>query len=196
MHSTFSFWMNKLCKSIVRFAVGGLFVFGNVTASYGQTATGISATAFAELPKDAVLKVRAGRDLPLERDLVVEATKLLTRRGYTVAQRGDVIVTVEGPSPVPGAKFANPNSGEDGYRVLETQRGDSAVQVPLSQNEAKPSAAVFTLRMSAYRPGQSNLWVGSASGPDNGGGRRATTFALAQSLIAVFGQSTPKPEAE
>lgn len=152
--------------------------------------------AFAAVPADAILEVRAGRDLPLERDLVEEVIKRLTARGYVVAQRGSIVVTIEGTAPVPGAAMANPNSGEDGFRVLNTPRGDSAVQVPFNRDEAKPSAAKFTLRMSAYRPGQSNLWVGSASGPDNGGGRRATSIALAQALIVVFGRSTAKPDAE
>jgi hypothetical protein len=174
-----------------------LLVFAAIsTTAVAQSSADVSATAFADIPADAVLEVRAGRDLPLERDLVDEVSKRLIARGYVVAHRGSIVVTVEGTAPVPGVAMANPNSGEDGFRVLNTPKGNSAVQVPFNRDEAKPSAAIFTLRMSAYRPGQSNLWVGSASGPDNGGGRRATTFALAQALIAVFGRSTARPDAE
>ncbi len=179
----------KIVTIAVCFAVG-------LPIAYAQSSADVSATAFADIPAEAVLEVRAGRDLPLERDLVDEVSKRLIARGYVVAQRGSIVVTVEGTAPVPGVAMANPNSGEDGFRVLDTPKGDSAVQVPFNRDEAKPSAAIFKLRMSAYRPGQSNLWVGSASGPDNGGGRRATTFALAQDLIAVFGRSTARPDAE
>lgn len=175
------------------FILGVLLLYSPVQA---QSPSSLSATAFAELPVDAIFEVRAASDLPLERDLVAEVTKLLMARGYTVAQRGNLIVTVQGTSSLPGVKFANPNSGEDGYRVLDTPRGDSVIEVPLRQKDTQPSAAVFAVGMSAYRPGQSNLWVGRASAPDNGGGRRATSFALAQSLIAVFGRSTARPAAE
>jgi hypothetical protein len=161
-----------------------------------QTPTGLSANAFAEMPANVVLELRAGRDLPLERDLIVEASALLTAQGYTVAQRGDVIVTVDSTTPLPGVSSRSTVTVDQRLRSMGTLRNDKGVTVPFNKKDAAPGAAVFTLRMSAYRPGKSNLWVGQASGPDNGGGRRATTFALAKSLIATFGQSTPEPAAE
>lgn len=189
--------MNRFIQSIFS-NIAAAAIYGTVisTVAFAQAPQDISATAFADIPADAILEIRAGRDLPLERDLVIEATKRLTARGYTVASRGTIVVTIEGTAPVPGVSSSKGNAGEDGLRVLDSRRADSAIQVPLSSTESKSNASIFRLRMSAYRPGQSNLWVGSASGPDNGGGRRATSIALAQALIAVFGRSTAKPDAE
>lgn len=181
-----------LCK-FIGVACG---VVGLSSIAFAQTSFAVSATAFAGIPADAILEVRAGRDLPLERDLVSEAVKRLTARGYTVAPRGTIMVTIEGSAPVPGVVAPNGSTGEDGLRVIDRRRNDSAVQVPFSSDDPQSAASVFTLRMSAYRPGQSNLWVGSASAPDNGGGRRATSIALAQALIAAFGRSTTRPDAE
>jgi hypothetical protein len=153
--------------------------------SFAQVPQSMTATAFAAFPANAVLEVRAGRDLPLERDLVAEASKLL------VAPRGDIIVTVDSTTPLPGIASRNAFTNEDRLRSMDTRRNDGGVQVPFNKSDEEPGAAVFALRMSAYRPGESNLWVGQASGPDAGSGRRGTTFALAESLISVFGQSFP-----
>lgn len=161
--------------------------------TFAQSNPRLAATAFAELPSDAIIEVRAGRDLPLERDLVKEVSKLLTIAGFDVAARGTIVVTVEGSAPLPGVSARNAFTNDDRLRSMETRRNDRGVQMQFNNTEAEPGAAMFTLRMSAYKPGGSNLWVGSVSGPDNGGGRRATTFALAKSLVDVFGQSTPKP---
>ena len=163
--------------------------------AFAQSNPNLAATSFAELPSDAVLEVRAGRDLPLERDLVKEVSKLLTARGFSVAARGTIVVTVEGSMPLPGVSARNAFTNDDRLRSMDTRRNDRGVQMQFNNTEAEPGAATFTLRMSAYQPGGSNLWVGNVSGPDNGGGRRATTFALAKSLVEVFGQSTPKPSA-
>jgi hypothetical protein len=159
--------------------------------SFAQVPQSMTATAFAAFPANAVLEVRAGRDLPLERDLVAEASKLLVARGFTVAPRGDIIVTVDSTTPLPGIASRNAFTNEDRLRSMDTRRNDGGVQVLFNKSDEEPGAAVFALRMSAYRPGESNLWVGQASGPDAGSGRRGTTFALAESLISVFGQSFP-----
>lgn len=162
------------------------------TGAFAQSNMQPVTTAFADLPSDAVLEVRAGRDLPLERDLVVEVSKLLAARGFTVAERGSIVVTVEGSTPLPGVSARNAFTNDDRLRSMDARRNDRGVQMQFNNTEAEPGAAIFSLRMSAYQPGQSNLWVGHVSGPDNGSGRRATTFALAKSLVDVFGQSTPK----
>lgn len=163
---------------------------------HAQSLTGISATAFADMPWSATLEIRAGRDLPLERDLVSEVSRLLAAQGYTVAPRGDVIVTVDGGTPLPGVESRSPVTFDQRLRSMGTVHNDKGVTIPFNRKDAAPGAAVFTLRMSAYRPGQSNLWVGQVSGPNNGGGRRATTFALAESLISKFGQSATESAAE
>ena len=160
-------------------------------AAFAQSNMQPVTTAFADLPTDAVLEVRTGRDLPLERDLVVEVSKLLAARGFRVAERGSIVVTVEGSAPLPGVSARNAFTNDDRLRSMDARRNDQGVQMQFNKSEAEPGAAIFTLRMSAYQPGQSNLWVGRVSGPDNGGGRRATTYALAKSLVDVFGKSTP-----
>jgi len=68
-------------------------------------------------------------------------------------------------------------------------RNDRAVLVPYEQRKGEPGASVFVVRMSAYRPGQSNLWVAEASAPDNGSGRQSTSLRLAQALVDRLGQS-------
>ena len=177
---------------IVTYLFLSLFLAAMPANAFAQSSPGLAATAFAELPSDAVLEVRAGRDLPLERDLVVEVSKLLAARGFTVAERGSIVVTVEGSTPLPGVSARNAFTNDDRLRSMDARRNDQGVQMQFNKSEAEPGAAIFTLRMSAYQSGQSNLWVGHVSGPDNGSGRRATTFALAKSLVDVFGQSTPK----
>lgn len=193
MRSTLSVPVTRYITPIICAVIG---VFLIASATIAQTPVGVSATAFADMPVDAVLELRAGRDLPLERDLVAEAGKLLAARGYTIAQRGNVIVTVDSTTPLPGISSRSTVTVDQRLRSMGTLRNDKGVTVPFNKKDADPGAAVFTLRMSAYRPGQSNLWVGQASGPDNGGGRRATTFSLAQSLIALFGQSSPQSAVE
>ncbi len=153
---------------------------------------GLSATAFATFPFGEVIEVRPGKDLPLERDLVVEVRQLLAAGGITVADKGQVIVTVDSTTPLPGIPARNAFTNEDRLRSMDTRRNDRGVTMLFDDLEGEPSASVFTLRMSAYRPGQSNLWVGQASAPDNGSGRRSVTLGLAQSLVDVFGQSTAK----
>lgn len=161
-----------------------------------QTGLDMSATAFADLDPAEILEVRAGRDLPLERDLVVEVRKLLSARGFTVADRGAVIVTVDSTTPLPGIESRNAFTNDDRLRTMDNRRNDRAVLVPFDKKDAEPGASVFTIRMSAYRPGQSNLWVGQASAPDNGSGRRGTTLKLAGSLAEVFGKTSPKAAPE
>jgi len=156
-----------------------------------QSIESLSAIAFAELEPTETLEVRAGRDLPLERDLVIEVGKLLEGRGFIVAERGDVIVTVDSTTALPGIQSRNAFTNDDRLRTMDNTRNDRAVLVPFSNRDAEPGASKFTLRMSAYRPGQSNLWVGTASAPDNGSGRRGTTLGLANALVEVFGTSTP-----
>ncbi|NKB44199.1 MAG: hypothetical protein GKS03_07950 [Alphaproteobacteria bacterium] len=175
-------------------AIAALFLLSSTV--FAQSPSGMSATAFAEIPPNAILEIRAGRDLPLERDLVNEVGTLLSARGYTVAPRGEVVVTIDSTTPLPGIGSRSAITVDQRLRSMNTLRNDKGVTVPFNRKDAAPGAAVFTLRMSAYRPGQSNLWVGQASGPDNGSGRRATTFTLAKSLIAIFGQSTPDSAAQ
>lgn len=171
-----------------------LLVFAvDTIPAHSQPVAAVSATAFAALEPTETLEVRAGRDLPLERDLVIEVRKLLEARGFVVAERGDVIVTVDSTTALPGIESRNAFTNEDRLRTMDDTRNDRAVLVPFSNRDAEPGASKFTLRMSAYRPGQSNLWVGSASAPDNGSGRRGTTLNLANSLVAVFGASIPDP---
>ena len=153
---------------------------------------GLSATAFAPFPFGEAIEVRPGRDLPLERDLVVEVRQLLAARGLTVADRGQVIVTVDSTTPLPGIAARNAFTNEDRLRSMDARRNDRGVTMLFDDLKGEPSASVFTLRMSAYRPGQSNLWVGQASALDNGSGRRSVTLGLAQSLVGIFGQSSAK----
>ena len=151
---------------------------------------GLSATAFAPFPFGEVIEVRPGRDLPLERDLVVEVQQLLAARGLSVAEKGQVIVTVDSTTPLPGIAARNAFTNEDRLRSMDARRNDRGVTMLFDDLKGEPSASVFTLRMAAYRPGQSNLWVGHASALDNGSGRRSVTLGLAQSLANIFGQSS------
>lgn len=153
--------------------------------------SGVSATAFAPMPFDEVIEVRAGRDLPLERDLVVEVQRLLTARGFRIGEKGQIVVTVDSTTPLPGIAARNAFTNDDRLRSMESRRNDRGVTMRFDDNNPEPGAAVFTMRMSAYRPGQTNLWVGEASTPDNGSGRRSTTLTLAESLVNVFGRSEP-----
>ena len=153
--------------------------------------SGVSATAFAPFPFDEVLEVRTGRDLPLERDLVDEVLKLLRARGFQVAEKGQIVVTVDSTTPLPGIAARNAFTNDDRLRSMDAQRNDRGVTMRFDYSNAEPGAAVFTMRMSAYRPGQSNLWVGEASTPDNGSGRRSTTLQLADALVDVLGRSEP-----
>lgn len=161
-----------------------------------QTSIDISATAFASIELTESIEVRAGRDLPLERDLVIEIRKLLNARGFVVAERGGIVVTVDSTTPLPGIEARNAFTNEDRLRSMDSRRNDRAVLVPFDKKDAEPGDSVFILRMSAYRPGQSNLWVGQAAAPDNGSGRRGTTLSLAKSLVAAFGTSVPATPAE
>lgn len=168
-------------------------LFAGSSLAQAQTATSMTATAFDTIPAGETLEVRPGRDLPLERDLVEEVGRLLSARGYTVADRGQVIVTVDSTTPLPGIAARNAFTNEDRLRSMDTRRNDRGVTMRFDDNNAKPGASVFTLRMSAYRPGQANLWVGQASAPDNGTGRRSTTLLLAADLVDIFGRSTGEP---
>lgn len=161
-----------------------------------QSSVDISATAFGSLDAAEVIDVRAGRDLPLERDLVVEVRMLLSARGFNVSERGGVVLTVDSTTALPGIQSRNAFTNEDRLRTMDTRRNDRAVLVPFRNRDPEPGASVFTLRMSAYRPGESNLWVGQASAPDNGSGRHGTTLALAQSLVDVFGTSVTESPAD
>lgn len=190
--------MSRRAIGLRGLALIGVFV-ACVSDSYdadAQTGLDMSATAFADLDPAEVLEVRAGRDLPLERDLVAEVRKLLEARGFVVAERGDVIVTVDSTTPLPGIESRNAFTNEDRLRTMDSRRNDRAVLVPFDNKNAEPGASVFTMRMSAYRPGQSNLWVGQASAPDNGSGRRGTTLRLAGSLVGVFGKTSPQAAPE
>lgn len=184
--------MSKVSR-FAEFLFGLLIMFGVVTTGQADDQPGLelSATAFAQFETGDVLEVRPGRDLPLERDLVVEIRKLLTAQGFAVADRGNVVVTVDSTTALPGIESRKAFTHEDRLRTMDTSRNDRAVLVPFSNRDADPGASVFTLRMSAYRPGQSNLWVGTASAPDDGSGRHGTTLRLADSLTAVFGTSSP-----
>lgn len=173
--------------------VGFFFVF--VSLAWGQTnvlpKTDVSATAFGPMPAGVVLEVRTGRDLPLERDLVEEVRKLLIARGYQVAEKGQVVVTVDSTTPVPGIASRNAFTNDDRLRSMDSLRNDRGVTMKFDDENAQPGAAIFTMRMSAYKPGQANLWVGEASTPDNGSGRNSTTLQLARTLVDVFGRSAP-----
>lgn len=182
-------------RNLPLYILSGVLILAlpGISRPSAQIKADLSATAFADLEVGDVLEVRPGRDLPLERDLVVEVRKLLSAQGFTVAERGSVIVTIDSTTALPGIASRNAFTNEDRLRTMDMRRNDRAVLVPYGRRDAEPGASRFTLRMSAYRPGQSNLWVGTASAPDDGSGRRGTTLALAQSLIALFGQSSPEP---
>jgi hypothetical protein len=173
-----------LCLSLVSFAA-----IGQTDGEGGGT--DLSATAFAPFPFTEVIEVRAGRDLPLERDLAGEIQKILAARGFNVADKGQVIVTVDSTTPLPGIAARNAFTNEDRLRSMGTRRNNRGVTMKFDRQNAEPGAAIFTLRMSAYRPGQTNLWVGQASAPDNGSGRRSTTLLLAQTLAGALGRSEP-----
>lgn len=190
--------MNKQLVRTCGLAILSAFAawLGGPHDAVSQTGLDMSATAFADLGAAEVLEVRAGRDLPLERDLVTEVRKLLSARGFTVSDRGAVVVTVDSTTPLPGIESRNAFTNDDRLRTMDNRRNDRAVLVPFDKKDAEPGDSVFTMRMSAYRPGQSNLWVGQASAPDNGSGRRGTTLRLAEALVAVFGQTSPKAASE
>ena len=172
--------------------IWSLFSAGAWAQSESEGIPSMTATAFAPFPFDEVLEVRPGRDLPLERDLVGEVQRLLNARGFSVSDKGQVIVTVDSTTPLPGIAARNAFTNEDRLRSMDARRNDRGVTMLLDPRKAQPSAAIFTLRMSAYRPGQPNLWVGQASAPDNGSGRPSTTLKLVEKLITVFGLSEPK----
>ena len=182
-------------KGLLQTVAIGLCVAGVTTTVFAQTepqaVAQVTATAFAPFPYDETVEVRAGRDLPLERDLVDEVRRLLVARGVRVSDKGQIVVTVDSTTPLPGIAAQDAFTNEDRLRSMNTQRNDRGVTMRLNEKNNEPGATVFTMRMSAYRPGQSNLWVGEASMPDNGSGRRSTTLGLARSLVDAFGRSEP-----
>ncbi len=167
-----------------------LCVLAGQAVAQPQIVSTVTATAFASFPADASIEVRPGRDLPLERDLVKEVQRQLSSRGYTVVDKGQVIVTVDSTTPLPGIAAQNAFTNEDRLRSMDARRNDRGITMRFDDTAARPDASVFTLRMAAYRPGQSNLWVGQASAPDNGSGRRSTSLLLVDHLLGAFGRST------
>ena len=180
------------CTALLPCMLLGVLPFPGSTQTAQDLRPGLSATAFTSFPMGEVIEVRPGRDLPLERDLVIEVRQLLSARGYSVADKGQIIVTVDSTTPLPGIAAQNAFTNEDRLRSMDAMRNDRGVTMRFDDVQGALDSAVFTLRMSAYRPGQSNLWVGRASAVDNGSGRRSVTLGLAESLIGVFGQSTAK----
>ncbi len=165
-------------------------------AGYAPT---ISANAFGEWRADESIEVRTGRELDLERVLAAELAAYLTAKGRAVVtNRGDIVLTVTSTAPVPGIAARDALSVDDRIKTLDMRRAERPVQVPYDQPREQPSASVFTVRMAAYRPGQSNLWVAEASAPDTGGGRQATSLRLARTLADTLGTSvhTPAPKPE
>jgi len=165
-------------------------MFSGSSCLMAQTATFISAKAFDAIAVGETVEVRPGRDFPLERELAEEVGRLLSARGYSVVERGQVVVTVDSTTPLPGIAARNALNNEDRLRAMNFRRNDRGVTMRFDDENAKPGASVFVLRMTAYRPGQSNLWIGRVSAPDNGSGRRSTTLLMAQDLINVFGHSS------
>ena len=170
-------------------------------AAFAQSGAGytptISANAFGEWRAGETIEVRTGRELDLERALVAEVAAYLTGQGRTVvASRAEIVLTVTSTAPVPGIAARDALSVDDRLKTLDMRRAERPVQVPYDQRRELPGASVFTVRMSAYRPGQSNLWVGEASAPDTGGGREATSLRLSRTLADTLGKSVTPPPAE
>ena len=180
----------KLTSSLFGFFIGSIPVVCAQSEVLLQRS--LSASSFALISSDAVLEVRAGRDLPLERELVDKVRVLLSARGFKVADKGQVIVTVDSTTPLPGITSNNAFTNDDRLRSMDSRRNDRGVTVRFDDNNPEVGAAVFTIRMAAYEPGSPNLWVGQASIPDNGSGRRSTTLQLAEKLVGVFGYSEPR----
>lgn len=153
----------------------------------GYTPT-VSANAFGEWKPGESVEVRAGRELDLERALVADVSAYLTEQGLTVVtSRGDVVLTITSTAPVPGIAARDALSVSDRIKTLDMRRAERPVQVPYDRPREQPGASVFTVRMAAYRPGQSNLWVGEASAPDTGIGRREMSLRLARTLAESLG---------
>lgn len=154
-----------------------------------------NATAFAEFPPDAVIDVRPGRDQPIEREIAEDVAVYLAQLGWAVSDSdATVVITVETSSPLPGIESRDAYTQEDRLRTMDPNRNDRALLVPLNKSRRDPGATQFTVRMTAYRPGQSNLWVGRITGPDTGSGRQSTSLDLARALADRLGQGQPPPQ--
>jgi len=103
-----------------------------------QTDTVISATAFGDWDKAETVEVRTGRDLELERDLVVEVGRMLADAGYQVVPKGQIVLTVSSTSPVPGIEARDAVTIDDRIRTMDMTRNDRAVLVPYEQRKGEP----------------------------------------------------------